>query len=460
MSGVFHNIPEENELFFPRDDVLQPVEDVLLKADPWQDPATYTDRIRAFALSGSGGMGKSTCAGHFLHRHRYRYENIFWVNAENISKLFDAYSQIALKLHLVNPMMPHDRFDCQRRVTNWLMWSGFESRQDRVKWLLVFDNVERPEDLNGFWPSRGCGDILVTTQRSMTELNKFSAVYGTEVRPFGKDVALAFLSQLTPEEIRDPVQLVQATQIAQILGGSPLALLSLSSLIKQKRLDQDLIKRVTHTTKRRESSGSDSSGSSTSRPDLSGESLNQLSVIVEPLLEKLTVAASLLDVMCLLDKDGVQEGVLTDATVLMQLKSFPGSVAACKEAKEELLHSALVINVQIGDESGIRIHRMIREIVRRRMSTSRLQEVFESTIQVLSDLWPEMGLAERHNKRRFGKIDMLLPHVRSLQDIYDLPGSAELELSFRANITLGKLLDNAAWYGLFTGLLTHFANKD
>jgi hypothetical protein len=144
---------------------------------------------------------------------------------------------------------------------------------------------------------------------------------------------------------------------------------------------------------------------------------------------------------------------LKDAMVLLHLTSNPGSVAVYEEAKEELLHSALVINVQIGDESGIAIPRMIREIIRRRMTTSRLQEVFESTIQVLSDLWPDMGLAERHNKRRFGKIDMLLRHVRSLQDIYDLPGSNELELSFRANVTFGKLLDNAAWYELFSGLL-------
>jgi len=434
VTGIEYNVPRRSELAFPRDDILQRVEKVLLQSDPWQDPTSISDRIRAFALCGGSGMGKSASALQFVHKHRHRYENVFWVSAENTNKLFSAYTQIAFKLGIAEDSKPYDRFECQKKVRDWFMFGSLQNdKVVLVPWLLVFDNLDRPEDLDGFWPNRGGGDILVTTQCSLPTLNSFCGQFGIEVLPFGKDVALSFLTSLTPEQIKDPVKLAQATEVAEILGGSPLALLSLSSLIKQHKLDPELVRRV---TKRRESSDS-----GRSRPDLSGESLRQLAIIVEPLLERLTISTSLMDIICLLDSDGTQDWILLESAEASSLDGCPTDHDAYNLAKQELLESALISTVRTNDDDGVAAHRMIREVVRQRMSPSRFQAVFEACVQMLWHLWPRMTMADRHNKRRWGTHDILMRHVRSLLEVSPI----ELELPFRLSILFARLLNNAAW---------------
>jgi NB-ARC domain len=436
---IQYNLPNQTERTFERHDVLKPVEELLLRFDPWQDPTSYSDRNRAFALCGGGGLGKSVSAAHFVYKHISRYDNILWISAENTNKLFFAYSEIAFKLGLADDSKPHDKFACQKEVRNWLMglYGSKRSQNDRVQWLLVFDNVTSPEDLDGFWPSRGGGDILITTQCRQEVINRFVRVYGTEVQPFGKDVALAFLNTLTKDQIEDPGQLAHAMQIAETLGGSPLALVSLFTLLKKKRLDNELVLKV---TRRRESTDS-----AQSRPDLSGESLDQLALLVDPLLEKLDLSSSLMDVICLLDTDRIEDSILTRAAASMPLQGFPSDHLAYEAAKKELLDASLISQIGGGNGSGhgVAAHRMIRKVVQHRMSLERLQEVFGATVQMLSELWPEMTMTARHNTGRWGEIDVLLRQVRPLQHLYE--SITELVLPMRASILWATLLNNAAW---------------
>lgn len=431
---IEYQVPPESKLFFRGDDILKPVEDVLSHAQPWQEPSAMNDQIRTFALCGPSGLGKSASAGHFVHKHRHNYGAIFWVNAEDTTKLFQAYTEIAFKLGLADPTKPHDKFQCQKVVKEWFMDISPRRPTDRGKWLLVLDKVTRAKDLKYFWPHCGYGDILITSQCSLDEISRFTGQFGIEVKPFGKDVAFEFLRTLSEEQIKDPGQLLKAKKVAEMLGGSPLALVALSSLLKQGRIDDDLVRKI---SKRR-----DSASSGSSRPDLSGEPQKNLALVIDPILDELAFSLPLMELISMMDPTGIEEWILMKAANVIPLSGFPSDAKTYREAKQDLVKRSLI--TEYPDKYEIACDPMICEIVKQRMGLEQLQRVFEAIVTMLSKLWPNMSMEERHNVKRWSNARKLLGHVRKLQQLHESP-HIELTLMPKASIAFANLLNNAGW---------------
>lgn len=431
-----YNIPPQLSSFFARDNIQKSLEDVLLRSNTRQEAPNSSEHIRTFALCGGGGIGKTSIATNFVHTHKDLYEAVFWVNADSVTTLFYAYAEIAFLLGLQDRSKPHDMIASQRRVRAWLRgWSKPHApKREKIPWLIVFDNVTVPEDLREFWPDEGGGDILITTRCSLLDTNEFFGQLGIEVEPFDKHVALDFLRGLTNEQLNEADQLVKATEIAEMLGGLPLALVSLSRLINQGYLGQAGVETFT----RRRISLSESAQS---RPDFPGAPIDPVVYVVFPLLDKLRHGGTLIQVLSLLDPGGIEEWILTKAASSVKLDGFPQSPFAYSQARAELAASSLIT----GDnqKNQIFVHRMIQDATKRKMTLGRLQEVFEATVHLFSTLWPDMAISERHNVQRWGKVDLLLRHVRKLHQIHE--SLVDLPLSLQASITFAKVLNNAAW---------------
>lgn len=431
-----YNIPPKLSLFFARDKIQKSLEAVLQRSNARQEALYASEHIRTFALCGGGGIGKTSIATNFVHTHKDLYDAVFWVNADSVATLFYAYTEIAFLLNLQDRSKPHDMVECQRRVRAWLCgWNGPDaSSRENIPWLIVFDHVTNPEDLREFWPNEGGGDILITTRCSLLDTNEFFGQLGVEVEPFDKMVALDFLRGLTNEQLNEPDQLIKATEIAEMLGGSPLALVSLSRLINQGYLGQDGVETFT----RRRISLSESTQS---RPDFPGATIDPVVSVVFPLLDKLRYGGTLIDVLSLLDSDVIDEWILTKAPSSVGLEGFPQSADAYSRARAELMASSLIAEGHRNNQ--LFVHRMIQDVAKRKMTLERLQDVFEAAVRLFSTLWPDMAISKRHNVQRWGDVDLLLRHVRRLHQIHE--SSVELMLSLQASITFAKVLNNAAW---------------
>jgi hypothetical protein len=142
------NVPHQrNQNFYGREDLLAELR------------ASFTSGAasRGHAVYGQGGVGKTQVAIEYAYRHASDYKLVWWVRAEESASLASDYAGLYRKLELA-PRDTNDQSYMSREVRRWL--------EENDRWLLVFDNAVKPEEIADFIPSKGGGHFLVTSRNA------------------------------------------------------------------------------------------------------------------------------------------------------------------------------------------------------------------------------------------------------------------------------------------------------
>jgi tetratricopeptide (TPR) repeat protein len=212
LPGIW-NVPFlRNPAFTGRDDVLEE-----LAAGRGGGSATAITQ----AIAGLGGVGKTTLAVEYAYRQRARLDVVWWVRAEEPSTLLGDFAGLASALNLAERAQP-DPALVVRGVHRWL--AGHD------RWLLVFDNANRPEDLTSLLPPAGAGQVLVTSRWSAW------GEWATSLRlpVLSRPEAVAFLRTRTGTGDQRA-----AAALAEALGDLPLALAEAAAYIEQTQITID-----------------------------------------------------------------------------------------------------------------------------------------------------------------------------------------------------------------------------
>ncbi|MFI9329013.1 tetratricopeptide repeat protein [Kitasatospora sp. NPDC052868] len=168
---------------------------------------------QAPTVHGLGGIGKTTLALHYAHRHRDDYTLVWWVNAESPARIEQSLAALTMQLH---PAWAGRATEPERAAwaVNWLHW--------HPGWLLVFDNAEHPRDLRPYTGAFSHGRHLITTRRA-TGWSR-----GVPTLPLGTlgpdDAAQVLCSYAFEDTDPTPQDLHDARLLAADLGHLPLAL--------------------------------------------------------------------------------------------------------------------------------------------------------------------------------------------------------------------------------------------
>jgi tetratricopeptide (TPR) repeat protein len=169
------------------------------------------------AAHGLGGVGKSQLALEYCYRHAADYQLVWWVTAESPTVAVIGLAALGPRLGLPPTV------EQVEQVAGVL-----DELARREGWLLVFDNAERPGDLDGLLPTGGRGHVLVTSR---------NPAWGRLATPLRVDVlapteAEALLLKRTGDTDR-----VAAAALAEELGGLPLALEQAAAYCEQTSLE-------------------------------------------------------------------------------------------------------------------------------------------------------------------------------------------------------------------------------
>ena len=196
---IWGNVPMRNVNFTGREELLRRLSAQL-------DSSTPT-AVLPEALHGMGGVGKTLIAVEYVYRHLADYDLVWWIPSEDPALIQSSFVELADRMGLsTSDPSP------QVAVPAVLEELRHPSRDSR--WLVVFDNADRPEDLRQFLP-QGPGHVIVTSRNPRWS----SVARALEVDVFERPESVELLQRRCPELLTE-----EADQLAEVLGDLPLAL--------------------------------------------------------------------------------------------------------------------------------------------------------------------------------------------------------------------------------------------
>ena len=154
-------------------------------------------------LSGLAGIGKTSVAVAYAHRHLDGVSVAWQLNCEDSEVLAAGFGQLAAELRAGDVRDIRDPVPLVHQVL-----------KNRAGWLLIFDNAKDWETLRTFLPSARSGQVLITSRSP-----RWPPEWLLDVPELDPEDGAAFLISRT----NDPDQQA-ARKLADELGGLPLAL--------------------------------------------------------------------------------------------------------------------------------------------------------------------------------------------------------------------------------------------
>ena len=445
---------DSNRTFLGQQDILSLISQALLPARK-KMISSESDGLRQFALCGLGGLGKTEIALEFAMQHRGDYDAIFWVRADAIAKLNECYNDISIKLGLQDPSEKQNHVVGRETLKGWLSnpkkgatitddaFNPSSTSSAEADWLIIFDNADDPYLLTDYWP-QGSGSVLITSRDPIAKSLFCTQSSGIDLNPLSDEDGAHLLKSLTEINNEEPDDV--ARQISHTLGGLPLAIVQMASVIRRQQLDLTEFLELYQDC--------------TEHPDFHGKRFDSgirtypHSISTVWAFERLnSEARAFLELMSFLDPDCIQEDILAEAPTEMSVEHFPHNKKLFREARTELLQSSLV--KRNAQSKELSMHRLVQDAVRAKLDREHVQAYFRFAVHLLWTAWPSaMPKPSRQmfsmqqkasNKRllvsRWPLCAALYPHVLRLKQLWESIN----DISTDTRLQFAALLNDAAW---------------
>ena len=203
---------DDDGVFIGREASLEELEDALWRG---QGAAAIT---QAVAVHGLGGIGKTTLAVEYARRNRNRYRGVWRIRGEQSDTLVQDLA--LLRRQFTSDSLKEQPLDAARAAL------GEIERTLGLPFLLLFDNIESPDDMRGWWPATGA-QVLITSRWRDWRASKAKPIPLEILTPQASTNLLLTLSNRTEDE--------GAGALAEKLGYLPLAISHAAAVLRQAR---------------------------------------------------------------------------------------------------------------------------------------------------------------------------------------------------------------------------------
>ncbi|WP_460365584.1 tetratricopeptide repeat protein [Actinocorallia lasiicapitis] len=396
---------------------------------------TNTSGCGSGVLSGTGGVGKTQLAA--AHARRFLADGadpvVVWVTATDGQAIIDAYAQAAVSLDLPG-RAGDDRLADARLLLSWTVTT-------RRQWLIVLDDIQDPEDVAAWWPpADASGRVLATTRR------RDSTLIGAGRRLVPIDVftpaeARTYLTErltsdhYTPDPAAAPAPDPdpaggELEGLAADLGWLPLALAQAAAYLIDAGITV-LAYRALLADRTRTLAELAPDSLPDNHPAIVAATWS-LSIDRATTLRPVGMARPLLELLSVLDPNGIPQTVLTSPPALTHLNTNdPAQVIAALR----LLHRfTLITHNPTALHQEIRIHQLIQRATREHPTpTTTPATTALAAADALHAVWPAI---ERDHLGQALRANTTTLHSTTGATLYG-PATGAHPVLFRAATSLG-----------------------
>jgi tetratricopeptide (TPR) repeat protein/transcriptional regulator with XRE-family HTH domain len=367
------NIPyRRNPFFTGREEVLLRLHDSLQA-----DNSAVLAQVQA--ISGLGGIGKTSTAIEYAHRHREEYQIIIWADAETRDTLISDFVMMANVLNLFEK----DDQDWRRSIEAVKRYLN-----NQEHWLLILDNVEDLLAIEDFLPHESKGHVIMTTCSQSTG----AIAQRIDLERMEPDEGALFLLRraklLAPHTSLEEAQEAHRTMakaIAQIMDGLPLALDQAGAYIEETAcsLSDYLDRYHTQSTLLLDIRGS---GSGHHPHSVSAT----VSLSFERIMQSNPAAAELLELCAFLHPDAIPEEILVEGAIDLGPILAP---AASDPLKRDAAIAALrkySLLRRNPETKMLTMHRLVQAVLKDRMDEEKQYLWAERTVQAVNRTFPDV----------------------------------------------------------------------
>jgi tetratricopeptide (TPR) repeat protein len=389
LAPAISNLPPRNSAFTGREPLLGRLRRQLTVGGAGNGGPVA---VLAGALFGLGGVGKTQLALEYAHRYGADYDLIWWIPSEDPLAIPAMLARLAARLGLASLGDQED-----------LAAAALDTLRGRDRWLLVFDNAEQPDQLARWQPTGGGGDLLVTSRNPAWG----ALAQPIQVEALDRAEAVALLLRRTPDQDQ-----IAADGLAEQLGDLPLALEQAAAYLEQtgmplvtylaayQRRHQQLLARGRPVAYHGQV---DTTWQlSIDRLDPAGIELLELCAFLAPEaipLELFSVSPEWLPAAL--------------ATVIAE-----DGELGIQEAAGACYRYSLVAR----DHTGIRVHRLVQQVVRARLADQDRQARTTTAVELLAAAFPPAN--ELRDPASWPRCAQLLPHALAAADHAQAAGLA------------------------------------
>ncbi|KAJ8128273.1 hypothetical protein O1611_g5365 [Lasiodiplodia mahajangana] len=434
---------EKNPNFVGREDAIAALDEALLPS--WQPPRV--SGLRAFALCGFGGIGKTQIAIQYAFTREHQFDAILWAEADNPTQLAQSFHCIARGLNLIPSTSKVDLTISRQAVLDWLRNPEMKARLDKreaegdssrevAKWLLIFNNADKLEYLDGYWPVGSCGSVLITSRNPLA-ISHMTSGNGLELQQMNQDESANLLLQFVQQS-----PTAENIAVARTLTGKvycvPLAIRQLASLIKRNTvtLEEFLTAHddVPLISEMRKVEGFPQQ-----------DQYKWTMSTVWGLEDMTTKEISLLRKLALMGPNDIYEDFLGKDVTAASKDDYPRGEDYV-ETRTRLLSTSLIEwNIYY---EFLSLHRLVQEVIVEKMDSETLANNYIYVAELLTKSWSFKP--DKFDRERQANLDDLVPHIIHLSE-QNLDLSKYLQETNQQR-TLAVLFQECAWYLTQQGL--------